>query len=434
MRIHLDPLGGVAGDMFVAAVLAAFPHLRAPLLDTLGALRTPLPTRFRLCEHADHTLQGFRFDVQLERPAQQGAPHASHQHTHQHTHGHTHGHELVHEHEHVHVPCADVLAWIAHAGLTPGVQRHACAIFELLAEAEAQVHGVTPAEVEFHEVGAWDSIADVVAAAFLIDALGEVHWTHGPLPLGSGTVRSAHGVLPVPAPATLLLLRDLPVVDDGVPGERVTPTGAAILRHLSQQRPATPLPELMTVGSTGFGFGTRRLPGRANALRCTAYVPLDVTQAGRDAVICISFEIDDQTSEDLAAGLDRLRARDDVLQVTQTVMVGKKGRMVAGVQVLAADGREREVSEACFRETTTIGLRAQRVQRYTLPRELHEVALDDGGPVQVKLCRRDGKPSPKAEMDDLARRDGGHDARERARRDAEHQLMHALGIDHAHHP
>ena len=142
--------------------------------------------------------------------------------------------------------------------------RRAIAIFAVLAEAEGRVHGIAPAEVSFHEVGAWDSIMDIVAAAALIEDIGAAGWSTTPVPLGSGRVRSAHGDLPVPTPATALLLEGLEVFDDGRPGERVTPTGAAILRHLM---PGQGLPRRrLRLGRVGHGFGTKRFAGISNGV------------------------------------------------------------------------------------------------------------------------------------------------------------------------
>jgi uncharacterized protein (TIGR00299 family) protein len=480
-RIHLEPIGGVAGDMFVAAVADAFPEHRAALLDQLVSLRMPVPASARLAMHRGGSLLGTRFVVKAlgaralpqEGAAASGhAPghghdhedthgdvhggehghHPGHGHVHQHAHGHgedhehheqgpdTHAHagqpeeEAAAYHRHGHVSHAWIVQWLHGAGLSEPVRRHALGIFRELAQSEAAVHGVPVDTVEFHEVGSWDSIIDIVAAAFLIDAVGPARWTCAPLPLGSGTVRTAHGVMPVPAPATLHLLRGLPVVDDGVPGERVTPTGAAIVRYLlgaPAPRGAAGAP--MTVGASGLGFGRRVLPDRPNALRCTAFVPVETagpTAAAaprEDAVDTLEFEVDDQTAEDLAVGLERLRARDDVLQVFQMPLFGKKGRMATRVHVVAREGAGEAVARACFVETTTIGLRCQRLERRTLARADVVTAGEQAERLRVKLCERPNAVTAKAEMDDLARQPGGHAWRERERRAAEARALDERG-------
>ena len=425
-RIHLDPIGGIAGDMFVAALSESFPEHRAALLAQLAALTMPVAVHARFAPHLGDVLVGTRFIVEVK---------AEHEHEHPHEHrgqAHLHRPEATAGpyHRHGQVSHAWIVRWLADAALAERVRRHALGIFEALARAEAAVHGVAVDEVEFHEVGSWDSIADIVAAAFLIDAVGDARWTCGPLPLGGGTARTAHGMMPVPAPATLELMQGLAVVDDGVPGERVTPTGAAIVSYLvgtdlAGKSAGAPGRAPMRVGASGMGFGTRRLPDRPNALRCTQFLPIASGSgaARNDHVDCIEFEVDDQSAEDLAVGLDRLREREDVLQAFQVPVFGKKGRMASRIHVVARDGSGDAVAQACFAETTTIGLRCQRIERRVLARSETPAAAGDEGQVRVKVCERSGALTAKAEMDDLARVRGGHAERERVRRASEHAAL-----------
>lgn len=269
--------------------------------------------------------------------------------------------------------------------------------------------------MHFHEISDWDSIADILLNATLLDRIGIAGASTSPLPLGSGRVRTEHGPMPVPAPATLALLRNLPVLDDGIGGERVTPTGAAIMAHLdpAPRRPGGTL----ALSDTGHGLGTRALHGCANLLRLTLWSAAIPPQATRDRVTILSFHVDDQTPEDLATALENLRARDDVLDVLQSVAQGKKGRMTAQVQVLCKEATASEVIEACFRETTTIGLRVRVEERHLLPRHADRVTLA-ATEVRRKLVRRpDGTITTKPESDDIADA-GDHAAREARRRDA----------------
>jgi pyridinium-3,5-bisthiocarboxylic acid mononucleotide nickel chelatase len=378
-HFHLDPLGGAAGDMFVACVLDAYPALRE------GALAAASDAADIACEvvpHRDPVLTGSRFAV--------GEEHHHHHHDEPHDHGHTRW--------------ARIRANLEASSLPVAVQGHAVGIFALLAEAEARVHGIAVADVTFHEVGARDSIADIVAAAWLIDALSPATWSVGPLPLGGGSVRTAHGVMPVPAPATTLLLEGFAMTDDGIGGERVTPTGAAILRYLKPvARPRAP----GVLRQTGLGFGTRILPGTSNVLRLLAFAPQDEASAvipHRELAV-IAFEVDDQTPEDIAIALDRLRAVPGVHDVLQMAAWGKKGRMAAHLQLLAQPEALDDVVEACFRETTTIGLRTHLVRGRTLIRRTHTV-LVDGEPLRVKSVERPGGRSGKTEADDLVSADG----------------------------
>ncbi|TXM67934.1 LarC family nickel insertion protein [Methylobacterium sp. WL12] len=433
MQIHLDAVGGMAGDMFVAALLDAFPqHAEGVSASVRAASRAGVACR--VLPHNDGILQGSRFLVSgpgAPDPAPQAAPAATHRHEHgDHDHDHhdharpdAHGTSHTHDHagDHDHRPWSEIRASLERADLDAAVRSHALAIFGHLAEAEARVHGISVERVAFHEVGAWDSIADIAAAAHLVAALGATRWSVGALPLGSGMVRTQHGLLPVPAPATALLLEGFATRDDGVPGERVTPTGAAILRHLcGGAEPAPTGPRRL--GRSGVGFGTKRLPGLSNCVRALAFdetAPVASPEAHPDhrTIAVIAFEVDDQSGEDLAMGLDRLRMRDDVLDVVQMPVFGKKGRMMAHVRLLARADALDAVAAACFSETATIGLRHALVDGRALPRRAATVAVA-GRDVRVKLAERPGGRTAKAEADD-ARAEGGHAARTALRREAE---------------
>ncbi|WP_312841675.1 LarC family nickel insertion protein [Sinorhizobium psoraleae] len=310
----------------------------------------------------------------------------------------------------------ELRAKLAASGLPDNVKRIAIGIFQELAEAEAAVHGKKVEDVAFHEVGNWDSIADIVAAATLIDAVHPESWSVGSLPLGRGFVETAHGRLPVPAPATTLLLRGFAFHDDGRHGERITPTGAAILRFLKPTPSIGQRPQVLD--RTGIGFGTRRFPGMSNVLRVLAFAD---EAAGQDQVGIIQFEIDDQTGEELAVALDQLRAVEGVIDVTQTPTFGKKGRMMAAIQVLTRPEAVEAITAHCFRQTTTLGLRRRVETRVILPRQA--VKTENG--VRVKVADRPGGPTAKAEMDDVRSLDDSHKARAELRRDAEEQALGA---------
>jgi uncharacterized protein (DUF111 family) len=230
--------------------------------------------------------------------------------------------------------------------------------------------------------------------------------------MGAGRVKSAHGMLALPAPAVTELLTGFVMHDDGREGERVTPTGAAILSHL-EPRQGGPHPPARLMRN-GTGFGTREFPGISNVLRVLEFEAVGLAVPG-DEVAVVRFEIDDQTPEDLAVGLDRLRAMAGVLDVLQTPAYGKKGRLVAQIQVLARPDVLDDVLAGCFTESTTLGLRWELVRRATLERSAHRHDT-----VGVKLARRPaGVVTAKAEADDLAGIEGGHDARMRRRRAVE---------------
>ena len=414
LQIQIDALGGMAGDMFTAAVLDAFPEHEAGALASVTAVIGSEAVRCRLLPHHDGVLQGRRFSVEILGMANNG----------HHGHGHSHHDHGRHDHSHSpHQSWAAIRTQIERSPLDPAVRDGALGIFEHLAQAEAQVHGIAVADVEFHEVGAWDSIADIVAAAHLAAVLSPATWTVGPLPLGSGRVNTAHGWLPVPAPATALLLRGFATIDDGVGGERVTPTGAAILRHLCGGDPCLRNPRRLH--RTGIGFGTRTLPGIPNCVRLLAFtqmpaVQLPVAQGHRELGI-IEFEVDDQSAEELAMGLDRLRTHPDIFDVVQMPVFGKKGRMMTHVRALVRADALDEAIGACFRETTTIGLRHHRVSGAALARR-SDTGEVGGRTVRVKSVDRPGGRTAMGEADDVLAQDG-HAARAALRREAEQAVL-----------
>lgn len=387
-HVHLDPLGGIAGDMFLAAVLDAFPQLADGVFAAMRAAGLPEAWRADVVAHADAALCGKR--VVLEPGGGPLAP--------------------------CEVGYGAISRHIAASSLEPAVRDRAQGILRLLGEAEATVHGVPLEEVHFHELADWDSLADVVGAAYVIEMMGECTWSCAPVPQGSGRVNTRHGPLPVPAPATAKLLENLPVFDDGIAGERVTPTGAAILRHLA---PAPRLPDgVWRVCASGFGFGTKKLERISNALRVLVYEAAEGGGWASERIGVIGFEVDDQTPEDLALGLDRLRAAPGVLDVLQAPVFGKKGRLAAHVQVLAELPHLDAVIERCLIETTTIGLRWRTEARAVLPRTRLEA---EGVAVKV-VTRPDGSRTAKAEVDSMREVEGVLE-RARRRRSAEAQAL-----------
>jgi uncharacterized protein (TIGR00299 family) protein len=396
LHIHLDPVGGIAGDMFAAAMLNAMPEHRPPLLRAIAALRLPKGVAAKLVAHNDGTLSGDRFDVSLPVPARGG-----------------HGHR----------PFRDIRGYFETAIMDAAVRRRALAIFRILAEAEAQVHGLGVDDVTFHEIGAWDSIVDIFVAAFLIERAAAQSWSVAPLPMGSGRIKTHHGDLPVPPPAVALLLRGFAVFDDGRPGERVTPTGAAILRHLA---PTARMPSgVFRHDRVGHGFGTKRFQGLSNVLR-VLIMRRDETGPLEEEIGVLNFEVDDQTPEDLAIGLNRLRNLPGVLDVLQSSALGKKGRLVASIRILASAVSADAVAERCFAETTTLGVRVERVRRRVLPREIKTIPDGDGQSVRVKLAkRRVGTITAKAEMDDIAAASGARRDRAARRRRVERAALAA---------
>jgi pyridinium-3,5-bisthiocarboxylic acid mononucleotide nickel chelatase len=405
MQIHLDPVGGVAGDMFVAAILNAYPELTPGLLEAINSLRLPDLVTCRIDTVDDGVLAGSRFVVESEDRASIGH------------HQHTDDSDRSHDHHHRH--WSDIQELIEQANLSLATKRHAIGIFGLLAEAEARVHGIPIAKVAFHEVGAVDSIVDIVGAALLIDALGAERWTTSPLPLGSGQVETAHGRLPIPAPATALLLEGFNVLDDGIPGERVTPTGAAIVRYLCQ--PGEMQRRNGVLERSGVGLGTKIFSGISNVLRVTAFQQKAPALRGYRELLVVEFEVDDQSAEELAAGLDHIRDDAAVFDVIQIPAIGKKGRQTSHIKILADPAKQERVIALCFQQTTTIGLRFRTSE--ALPRQTESVQIGDRN-VRVKIVRRPGiGATAKAEADDLLLAGEGYNARAELKTKAEAQAL-----------
>ncbi|MDH4045410.1 MAG: LarC family nickel insertion protein, partial [Gemmatimonadota bacterium] len=299
--------------------------------------------------------------------------------------GHHHGHGT-------HVGA--LLERIRQAPLTPWVREHALRAFELLAQAEARVHGTTSAAVHLHEVGATDAVLDIVGAVEGFEQLGVQDIYHLPIAVGSGWVRAAHGTLPVPAPATGLLLEGLDVRQDGpVTGEATTPTGAALLRALSRGRP----PARWRLERSGWGAGTRDPAEYPNALRLL----LGEAAAEAGLLDVITTDLDDMSPEYLEPLRSAALAAGAVECFAWTVQ-GKKGRVALRVEALAPADAADAVIAALLRHSTTAGIRRAATTRVTLPRREVTVELGPGNRVRVKVWRGPDGPRWKAEFEDVA--------------------------------
>ena len=359
-HIHLSPVGGMAGDMFAAAMLDALPELRRPVLEVAQTV-LPADAKVTLDPGMSGGIAVYRFGI---TPPAQTAP-ASY-------------------------PQLD--ARIDASGIDAAAKTLARSLLRRLAEAEAAVHRLPLEDVHFHEIADWDTLADFVAAGQILASLEGAGWSLDPLPLGAGRVRTRHGILPVPAPATSRLLHGLPVQDDGVAGERITPTGAAIAAEIWSRAIRRPVGIL---GPTGYGAGTREIAGMANVLVTQVIEPV---AAGEDATGVLEFDIDDMTGEEIATAAMRLRETPGVIDLTTAQRNGKKGRVVTAFRLLFRLEYEAIVANSCFEQSSTLGLRTRREARIVLPR-----SLDRAGDVQVKqVMRPQGAVTRKAEADDLA--------------------------------
>lgn len=385
-HIHLDAVGGVAGDMFVAALLDALPDLRARVFADLAAVTPPHVGAPALTAGLSGGLAVLRFG--LAPAATAGGEDAEGG-------AHDHGTRYV-----------DLVRTIDAAQLQPGTATHARAILARVADAESRLHGVALDEVHFHELADWDSLLDVVAAGSIAAALSDCSWSVSDLPLGGGQVMTRHGWLPVPAPATAAILRSYRWRGDGIGGERVTPTGAAIVAHLARAEAAA---GGGTLAAIGLGAGTRELAGMPNVLRALVFEIDDAAPAygRRETVTVVCFDVDDMTGEEIGTAADRLRAVDGVLDLTLGTRHGKKGRPSADFRLLVRPAALDAVRRACFTETSTIGLRWHGEERICLDRASETL---DAGPAvagatplaRKRSVRPDGAVVTKVESDALA--------------------------------
>ncbi len=367
-HVHLDAVGGVAGDMFVAALLDAFPSLTDRVVGDAAAVLPAGVGCATLQEGESNGIRAIRFGLSPARVAAGAIPSGGD------------------------VTFRGMAKRIATAKLSPATSQRAVALFTILAEAEARIHRVAVDDVHFHEIGDWDLLLDIVAAASIGAALDGCRWTVSALPRGGGVVGSEHGLLPVPAPATALILEGFAWHDDGIAGERVTPTGAAILKHLVSE--ATPR-ALGRLARTGTGAGTRSLPGIPNVLRALVFE--ETASLSQDRVTMVAFEVDDMTGEEIGVAAGRLRETDGVIDLSIGQRWGKKDRPLQSFQLIVRPEHAEAVIQRCFAETSTIGLRVREERRVVLPREMSVV--DDIG---VKSVSRPGAGvTRKAESDDL---------------------------------
>ncbi len=345
--LYLEPIGGLAGDMFLAAALDLGVSRDALVtqLQTLGVSGWEL----KVTRTERHHLFGTHVEVVTPAPA----------------------------HAHVHRAWRDIDALISGSGLSATAKANALKVFRLIGEVEAKIHGTTLDDIHFHEVGAVDSIVDICGAAVVLDLLGNPRVYCAPPPLGSGTITIAHGVVPVPVPATLALLEGVPVKFEGR-GELVTPTGAALIKAFA----TVSAPPQLVIERHGYGAGTRDFPDRANLVRMS----LGTVTAEPATLTVLECNLDDATPQLLGALLETVLAR-GARDAWIAPVVMKKGRPGHLVGVLTDAAHHDALVETLLRETTTLGVRAHPVSRTELQRR-HQAVQTPWGEVRVKLGLR----------------------------------------------
>jgi len=379
MRIgYLECFSGISGDMLLGALVdAGVPFTR--LEETAAALG--VGARLEMRKVSRGGLAATKVDV-IPSEQSAGEPAHSHEDHTEHAH-HSHTHEEHEHHAHApHRPLSEILKIIRSASLAETVKERSIRAFQLLGEAEAAIHSISIEKVHFHEVGGVDTIVDIVCAAAGVEALGVDRWLASPLNVGSGTVECQHGTLPVPAPATLALLADAPIYSAGAQMERVTPTGAVLLRMLDVSY--QPLPP-MRVKASGYGAGGRETPREPNLLRLLVGEQEDATADQTESVAVIETVIDDSSPQLLGYVSDLLLAA-GAWDVYRASVQMKKGRTGVQVTVLCRPDLVPVLEDLLFRETTTIGLRWRLENKRSLAREFQKVQTE-WGEVTIKIAR-----------------------------------------------
>ena len=384
--LYFDCFSGISGDMTIGALLDL-----GLGLDYLKTELHKLPVEgyeLRMSRVTRSNLSAMKFDVWID--GQDNADHAEHEHRHaehdhHHHHDHEHTHEPGHSHGHFHRKASEILKMIGESKLTPNARRIATDIFTKLAISEGKVHHISPEDVEFHEVGAVDSIVDTVGAAIGFDALGIEQFLCSAINVGSGFIHCQHGVFPVPAPATADLLRHATIYQKHAQTELVTPTGAAILAAVVSRFGSL---SGFAAEKIGYGAGTKQFPDFPNCLRLMIGEEHPITAERADtAVIVVEANIDDMSPQNLAYATEKLLEA-GALDVFTIPIQMKKSRPGHLLQVLSPPSAADRLARVVFEETTTIGIRRYAADRTILEREFVEV-VTEYGKVHIKVSKMD---------------------------------------------
>ena len=402
---------GAAGDMLTAALLELTEN-REEILEKLNGIGIP-GVEFRAAESVKCGVKGTHMNVTICGEEEivvdvdehnHADPHP-HVHSHEHEHGHVHSHALdgdwdhhhehahSHGHDHVHRGVAEISEIIAQLNVSEKVKEDAAAIYRIIAEAESHVHGAPVDQIHFHEVGTMDAIADVTAAALLMNEIGPDQVIVSPVNTGRGQVKCAHGTIPVPAPATAYILQGAPSYSNWVNGELCTPTGAAILKYYADGFGQQPV---MRTERIGYGMGQKDFE-EANCVR----VFLGEIDDPAPSVIELACNVDDMTGEEIGFAMEQLMkagARD----VFVTPVIMKKSRPGHVITVICSPEDREKTVRNIFRYTTTIGIRETTHPRYVLQRGIEEESTKFGT-VRRKVSSGYGTTRVKYEYDDLSR-------------------------------
>ena len=381
--IYLDCSMGAAGDMLMAALYELLEDKQA-FLDMMRSLGLP-GIEISAAPAVKCGITGTHMKVLVHGSEEQDALHDHlHEHAHEHSHDHEHHHHTdLHEIEHL----------LSHLDLPQTVRDDALGVYHRIAEAESKVHGRPVDQIHFHEVGTLDALADVVGVCLLMHLLAPEKVYASSVHVGSGQVRCAHGILPVPAPATALLLAGVPIYGGVIQGELCTPTGAALLTHFVTKFGELPAMRLL---KSGYGMGTKDFPA-ANCVRAM----LGEQDAPTEEILELSCNLDDCTGEAIGFAMERLLDA-GALDVYWTSVGMKKNRPGILLTCMCRPLDREKMVELLFRHTTTLGVRESAFRRYTLSRESKTIQTPDGD-IRVKVSTGYGVAREKPEFEDLAK-------------------------------
>lgn len=365
--LYLDCGMGAAGDMLTAALMELLPEPESFVAELNGLGIPGVVFSTEKCQKCG--ISGTHMAVKV------------------------YGQEEGEAHPYTHGSLHDIRAIVQALPIPTMVKLDILSVYEEIAQAESHVHGVPVNQIHFHEVGSLDAVADVTAVCLLLHRLAPEQILASPVHVGSGTVKCAHGILPVPAPATAYLLRGIPMYGGEISGELCTPTGAALLRHFVTEFVKMPP---MRVESIGYGMGKKDFP-RVNCIRAL----LGETQETGDEIAELRCNLDDMTGEDIGFAMEALLAG-GALDVFTTPIGMKKSRPGVLLTVLCRPAEQEKMAKLLFRHTTTLGVRVGLCSRFTLRRS-EEVTQTPYGPVRRKISRGYGVCREKPEYDDLVK-------------------------------
>ena len=380
--LYIDCGMGAAGDMLTAALLELIPDKEA-FLHRMNHLGIP-GVMVSAEKSVKCGITGTHFSVKVHDTEEN-------EHMHDHAHGHSHGH--THSHSHTHGSMAEIRSIVSAMPIPTMVKLDIMSVYNEIAEAESAVHGVPVDQIHFHEVGSMDAVADITAVCLLMHELDVDRVVASPVHVGSGQVRCAHGILPVPAPATAHILKQVPIYGGSIRGELCTPTGAALLKHFVEKFGDMPV---MAISGIGYGMGKKDFE-RANCVR----VLLGETTKQTDEILELNCNIDDMTGEAMGFALEQLMEHGALDAFTVPIGM-KKSRPGVMLTVLCKEANKEEMVRLIFRHTTTLGIREKRCQRHILDRRMESVDTPYGK-VHRKVSTGYGVQRTKYEYNDIAR-------------------------------